>query len=798
MKQILKKTTLFVLFLSFTIAPSLFAQETFPVYGISNPNNNLYAFTNAHIFLDYQTEINGTVIIQDRKIIAAGNDISIPPEAQIIDLKGKYIYPSFIDPFSDYGMPEIKKNKEKKYGPQFERKTKGPVAWNDALKPRRLFAEEFSVNDKQADKYRQQGFGTVITHQKDGIIRGISATVLLGNRVENLEVVKSKTALQFSFNKGSSTQDYPGSLMGAIALLRQTYLDAFWYANNTGKKERNIDLEAFIEAQNLPQIFEVNNYQSLLRADKVGDEFQVQYIIKGGGDEYKRIDEIKKTGAALIIPVNFPDAYDVEDPFDAEMVTLSDLKHWELAPFNPVILEKNNIDFAFTADGLKDKTQFLKNVRTAISKGLSKTTALKALTYNPALIIGEDASVGKIAEGFLANLLITSGDIFEDTTIIYENIIAGQRFIYHDINFTDIRGVYDLNINGKIYQLHVEGDLEKPTAKIQIDTTRIKATLELKGNLVTLSFKQNDAFIRLSGKINFNSGIWDGKGVLPDAQWVNWNAIRKQRYSEKSKNRNTAPDTIIPPVFFPNMAYGWDTLPNRQTYLIKNATLWTCEAEGVMKNADLLIQNGKIAQIGYHLEQPEGAVVIDATGKHVTPGIIDEHSHIAISGGVNECTEAITAEVRIGDVINPDDINIYRQLAGGVTAAQLLHGSCNPIGGQSALIKLRWGQSAEAMKIKNADGFIKFALGENVKRANFGDFYTKRYPQTRMGVEQIYYDAFYRAKSYRQTWEKYSSVPPKKRTLNNLPRKDLELETLVEILDKKRFITCHSYQQGEI
>jgi imidazolonepropionase-like amidohydrolase len=167
---------------------------------------------------------------------------------------------------------------------------------------------------------------------------------------------------------------------------------------------------------------------------------------------------------------------------------------------------------------------------------------------------------------------------------------------------------------------------------------------------------------------------------------------------------------------------------------------------------------------------------------HLTSGIIDEHSHIALSRGVNEGTQAVTAEVRMGDVINCEDINIYRQLSGGVTASQLLHGSANPIGGQSALIKLRWGFAPEDMKIKEADGFIKFALGENVKQSNWGDRATFRYPQTRMGVEQTFVDAFTRAKMYQKKHE----------------RTDLELEALSEILNKKRFITCHSYVQSEI
>ncbi|MCE9540330.1 MAG: amidohydrolase family protein, partial [Bacteroidetes bacterium] len=192
------------------------------------------------------------------------------------------------------------------------------------------------------------------------------------------------------------------------------------------------------------------------------------------------------------------------------------------------------------------------------------------------------------------------------------------------------------------------------------------------------------------------------------------------------------------------------------------------------------------------------AKIIDGTGKHLTAGIIDEHSHIAISNGVNEGAQASSAEVRIGDVVNSEDINIYRQLAGGVTSAQLLHGSANPIGGQSALIKLRWGKSPEEMKFTKADGFIKFALGENVKQSNWGDFNTIRFPQSRMGVEQVYYDSFIRAKEYDAKQKAFSLLSDKAKNISGPFRRDLELEALTEILNKKRFITCHSYVQSEI
>ena len=189
-----------------------------------------------------------------------------------------------------------------------------------------------------------------------------------------------------------------------------------------------------------------------------------------------------------------------------------------------------------------------------------------------------------------------------------------------------------------------------------------------------------------------------------------------------------------------------------------------------------------------------GARVLDGTGKHLTPGIIDEHSHIA-AAAINE-RATNSAMVRMEDVIDSEDINIYRALAGGVVAAQILHGSANPIGGQSVMIKLRWGESPEKMKIPEAAPFIKFALGENVKRSFNAS--SIRYPQTRMGVEQVYVDAFTSAREYERNCKAYNVLSDKEKQLAVRPRRDLAHETILDVLNGKTFVTCHSYVQSEI
>jgi imidazolonepropionase-like amidohydrolase len=223
--------------------------------------------------------------------------------------------------------------------------------------------------------------------------------------------------------------------------------------------------------------------------------------------------------------------------------------------------------------------------------------------------------------------------------------------------------------------------------------------------------------------------------------------------------------------------------------LIQGATIWTLGPQGTLANADLLVTAGKISGIGPGLKAPAGATVVDGRGMQVTPGIIDCHSHTAISKGVNEGSHAVTTEVRIGDVLDATDISIYRQLAGGVTTANLLHGSANPMGGQNQVVKFRWGALPEELKFADAMPGVKFALGENVKQANWGDKFRTRYPQTRMGVEQLMRDRFRAALEYDAAWKKKSGLPP---------RRDLLLEALLEILQGKRLIHCHSYRQDEV
>ena len=429
------------------VSTSLFSQVTFPINDVATPSNGYYAFTNATIVKDAKTTLTkATLVIKNGKIESVGA-VSVPKDAIVIDCGGKYIYPSFIDAYTDYGMSAVAPGGGGFRSPsQMISNTKGPYSWNQAIKSELSHAKVFEVNDSKAKDLRKLGFGTVLTHQMDGISRGTGVFVSLAKQKENLVILKEKASAHYSFNKGSSTQDYPGSLMGSIALLRQNFLDAAWYKSKPAKEGTNLSLASFNEIQGLPQIFEVTDKWSVLRADKIGDEFGVQYIIKASGNEYQRMDEMKATNAKFILPLDFPVAMDLEDPTDARFVNVADMKHWELAPTNPATFEKAGLTFALTTHGLKDVTSFLANVRKAIQYGLSEQKALEALTTNPAAILGVSDLVGSLDAGKLANFVITNGPVFADKTSIIENWVQGDAYPIAKEQWSSIAGKYALTL----------------------------------------------------------------------------------------------------------------------------------------------------------------------------------------------------------------------------------------------------------------------------------------------------------------------------------------------------------------
>lgn len=806
----------FKLLLSGLLFASLLqAQETFPVNGVADKREGCYAFTNATIVQNAQSTLQkATLVIRDGKIVSVGVGAAIPKDAVVIDCKDKFIYPSFIDIYSDYGVaPQQAAGAAAGGGrggggfgqpAQITSATKGPTGWNQAIKPEVDAYKIFSTDETKAKTLRDIGFGTVLTHVNDGIARGTGAVVSLAKDKDNLSILKERASAHYSFSRGTSTQSYPSSMMGVIALLRQTYLDAQWYKTKPAGEGVNLSLQAWNENQNLPQIFEANDKWNDLRASRIADEFGVKYIIKGGGNEYQRIKEIADTKTTYILTLNFPTAMDVEDPSDARFVALSDMKHWELAPTNPAAFEKANIPFCLSTADLRDVKQFMTNLRKAMEYGLSESKAMEALTKTPATLLGVYDKVGSLDAGKVANFVISSDNIFSERAVVLQNWVQGEKYSVKEDGWNDIKGTYNLVISSPSGNSNYVLDVKGTNAANVIGKDTLTGTFSHDGKQVKLSFSTTPARrggggfgggrgaggaaapagprFRLSGISNGDQ--WTGVGEDTAGNKLTWYAsLTSKASADTVARRRTPTPQKLGKVTYPFDGYGWEEQPKAENLLIKNATVWTNEKEGKLEGADVLVLNGKIAKVGKGLSDAS-ARVIDATGKHVTAGIIDEHSHIA-AASINEGGQSVTSEVRIADNLNPEDINIYRQLSGGVTSSHILHGSANTIGGQTQLIKLRWGANDQDLKFKGSDGFIKFALGENVKRTTSTN--NNRFPDTRMGVEEVLNDAFQRAVDY----QKAMKADPK-------GRRDLELDALVEILNKKRFITCHSYVQTEI
>lgn len=792
-------------------------KERQPVVQLSTFVPGVQAFKNVTVVVSPDLTVeNATLVVRDGIIEAVGTNVTIPNDAVVREMRGCRIYPGLIDAAAEYGLTAIKRmpySDDEESGPQYKSLSATATHWNDAIKSQNSVSQTLQIQKDIAKELRALGFTTVNIFPNDGICRGTGALIQLGDTKIQSEMLKTESCAAFSFNKGTSKQVYPSSWMGAIALLRQTFLDADYYKKNPAElnvpgNEANLSLSALNRQiyGNMPLIFETTSWQHTLAAAEIARENGLQMIYKTAGDEYMRIEALKALKSSFIVPLKFPKAYDIKSIAEGREISLGKLKEWEQAPMNPMVLSQNKVPFAITTSGTT-AADFTANLQKAILYGLSEPEALRALTVTPATLLGVQMQLGTLEKGKIANFVIASGSIFRPESKIYEVYVGGTKYALNPFTEWDARANYTFRVpgNDSTFTLRVKGDSAQQFAEVLVegDTASLKVmSFSIEQNRIAFTFKtKSKAVYSFSGMKDAENAIVgnmtdeNGRGKFTTLTY-------KDAFSKNDKPKEgPKPVNIaeIAKVTYPNKAYGWEVEPKQIVTLIKNVNVWTNTDKGVLEGQDVLLENGKIVSIAQGIKEPKNARIIEGEGRHLTCGIIDEHSHIAIKQGVNEYSHAVTAEVRIGDALDAEDINIYRQLAGGVTSAQLLHGSANPIGGQSQVIKLRWGVNPDELKFEEAPGFIKFALGENVKQSNAGDRNTVRYPQTRMGVEQMIRDAFQAAKDYRAEMGN-AGTPGKKK--GNAPtasfKRDLQLDALLEVLDGKRYITCHSYVQSEV
>jgi len=739
----------------------------------------------------------GNIIIRDGVITAVGANVAVPADARIWKGDSLTVYAGLIDPCvpmadASASGPAAQAG-PRRSAPAPATPSRGAAHPLASVTPELRIADKIPATKDQIESLRRAGFAAVNLIPRTGIVRGQSVVIGLADPGGGSAVIEADAAQVVALEPARGT--YPASLMGAIAVIRQAFMDARWYRDanlaytkspGVERPEANLAWDALQLpiTKTQPVLFMADDMLEVLRAAAIAREADVRCVIVGGGDEYKRVKDIAATGQPVVVPVAYPEAPDVSDAADALEISTEQLRHWDRAPSNASVLAKQNVTFAFTANGLKDAKMFRANVARAIARGLPRDQALAAVTTVPARLLGLDSKLGSIAPGRIANLTVMRGDLFGDKSVVREVWVDGNR-IEVERDSTAVAGRWALEGDTLVVttgrdntvQL-ISGRDSLKARQVKVDDQRLRFTVDRAGQPRSYD---------LSGSLGALTGTSNVGGTRQPVSLV--------RLGD-AKPEAPKPDVALdsgPVVMGDPEAWRATAPPQPAAVLVRNATVWTEGPGGMLENADLLVKGGKIAAIGRKLSAPANAVVIDGTGKQVSPGVIDEHSHSAILGDVNECTNIITCEVRIADVINSESREIYHQLAGGTTEMHLLHGSCNAIGGQCAVIKNRWGATPDQLVFTDAPPTVKFALGENPKQSNWGVDATGRYPQSRGGVEQIIRDAFLRARDYEAKRGEYA------KTHRGLPpRRDLQLDALSEIVDGKRLIHCHSYRQDEI
>ncbi|MCU0634080.1 MAG: amidohydrolase family protein [Gemmatimonadaceae bacterium] len=784
-------------------AGTLHAQQssrTEPVTGLRANATGYHALVGARVVTAPGQAIdNATVVIRNGVVAAVGAGLAAPAGARVWDLKGLTVYPGFIDAHADVGGDTPPQGGDV-----------GPTHWNPQV--RAWFSTTANLKDDSTRRtaLRSLGFATALAVPRQGLFRGTASVMHLSDAGLRERVLRPDLVQTIGFTRSFALGGtYPNSTMGTIALMKQTLLDAEWYGRAWGAYEasgRSIlppetsealaALGKAVKAQQ-PVLFQTESEEEYLRAFKLAADYRLTPWFRGSGQEYRLVDVLKGRTQPLIVPLAFPDAPNVANPEAAANASLTELRHWYLAPTNAAQLAANGIPFAITADGLSSLTQFLPNLRVAVARGLAPDKALAALTTVPAGFLGLERTHGTIAQGKVANLVVSEGDLFTQEASIRDVWVQGVRYGVTRAPQIDPRGTWTIASDAA-------GTFRNASLRLEGPLNRIRGTIEMPGRRpVTLTGVRiiaetgrleatfNGEPLGLEGSVLLSGAVrgdeFYGWMSLPTGTDATYTGTRTEPYQGPARGAVAVKVPKIDlPFIRPSMEFGRAAPPAQPAALVvRNATIWTQGAQGRLEKADLLVQAGKVVRVGAQLTAPGGAVEIDASGKHVTPGLIDPHTHGGVSS-VNESGFAIVPEVQMGDVVTHNNIWFYRQLAGGLTTTMIKHGSANPIGGENVFVKTRWGSLPDEYKLQGAPRTVKFALGENPKRN------PNRYPNTRMGVQEIIRDHFLAARDYRKEWQRWE-----KEKTGLPPRRDLRMEALLDILDRKLLISSHGYRADE-
>jgi imidazolonepropionase-like amidohydrolase len=771
-----------------------------------------------------------TVVVEHGLITAVAPDAPIPPEAWVVDGTGMTVYPGLIDALTTVGQKQEPAptagapggrgggNPFAQQGPEI----RGPEDRPGAT-PWKRAAEDADPADERLEKWRMAGFTTVISSPEAGFFPGQASALNTAGAEGDAMVVEPSVAQRVSFSSGRG-RSFPGSLMGAIAYVRQVFLDVDHYArafevygaDPSGLERPEFDrtLEPLRAARTaaLPVLLPGDDAASIRRSLRLAAELGLPAVIYGGRQGYAVAPELAAAGVPVVVSVDWPEPQKVRDP-DAD-VAVRDLLDFELAPTTPAELHAAGVPFAWSSQGAASATEALEGIRKAVDSGLAPESALEAATLGAARVFGLDDRLGSVEVGKIANLVLASDYPWAEGAEIGAVFVDGRRFAKREdaepkeAPSVDVTGTWELTVQTPRGERESKAELKmaedgKVTGEVTGEggTTRIESG-RVEGDAVTLelSFAAGPRTMTAT-----YTGTVEGESMTGS---VSMGPMTGEFTAQRTVGAatqlagagSTAAEAPTGPKIRWSEVTGLDgPYLDAPVIAIENVDILTMGPAGTIEDGTVLIRDGKIAAVGKDVRVPNGAERIDGTDRWLIPGIIDAHSHIAVEGQVNEGSLAVTSMVGIEDVLDPTDISIYRALAGGVTAANVLHGSANPIGGKNQVIKLRWGADAEGLKLAGAPKGIKFALGENPKRSNNsgGPGATQRFPATRMGVMDVIRQVFVDAREYQAAWDEHeAALGAGRRAIP--PRRDLKLEALVEILEGERLVHCHSYRADEI
>jgi len=750
------------------------------------------ALTNVKIVTGTGTAIeSGTIVMLDGRIVAVGTDIGIPAHAERVDGSGLIAYPGFIDALTNLGIPEKERTKEERERTEDFRPDprEGPMpatrfAERRGIRPQTRAIDQYVPDEKQLEAYRSVGFTTALIAPRDGLLGGSSDLVNLSDDPIRRAVLASNVAQHGSFTIGEAGE-YPRTILGIFAQFRQVLFDARRHAKLQKYYERHPTdairppTDAALEylqpllGRSQHVFFEANTDNEIRRALNLTSEFKLDVAITGAKEAWEVSDRIKNERVPLIVSLKFD-----EEPEYGKKKSKPDPKKPDAKPSKT---EEESTE----PKGEKEEAE-------------SKEPKKEEKIYEPLRLRKERR---RLWEEQAANVirLHEAGIPFAFTTRPFKKpseFMESLRLVIEK-GLPEQAALAALTVN-PAEMLVMKGQLGNIAPGCVANVTVMTKPLSDKSARVKYVFIDGKK-IEIDADDEKEKGDKEKKGDRPEGE-----KSPEEVPDEKSAEKEETKKEPAAPTEEEDKGPSWavelkaDRIPKTKTggnVLVKNATILPVTGPRI-SNGSILIRNGKIAAFGTEVTAPSGVTVIDAAGRFVMPGIVDPHSHLGIDG-VNEGVNAISAEVRIVDTIDPHDVSIYRALAGGATTHHAMHGSANPIGGQNVIFKLKYERPVSEMVIADAPRVIKFALGENVTQANFFENFGKRYPNTRMGVEAVIRTAFEAAKEYQREWDDYNRQSQGGEDVP-LPRQDLRLEALADVLSGKMTVHSHCYRSEEI